>query len=224
MTTTNTTEAAESIPSPAVRKRRGPSMVWLVPVVAAALGGWLAWKTYDEKGPTITIDFVDAAGLVSSTLERPIAPIAVTDEIQEAELARQLEELEQRGGGVMRLVARSGDGGNMEVDNESVRQMMEDRVRSMVFADEVPVIRNFAVDWSDRVWVERAERPGEPGPTDVLTADGGYLGTIASDGMRIPAAFGPDGLLAYVERDELDVQRIRVSRLEGDEALEAGGR
>ncbi|MFV2008104.1 MAG: hypothetical protein ACC667_11700, partial [Longimicrobiales bacterium] len=39
--------------------------------------------------------------------------------------------------------------------------------------------------------------------------------TIAADGMRIPDAFGPGGLVAYIERDEFDVPTILVKRLPG---------
>src|SRR5262245_26680786 len=46
-----------------VRRRRGISLVWLIPLVALAIGGWLAYKAYSERGPTITITFDTAAGL-----------------------------------------------------------------------------------------------------------------------------------------------------------------
>jgi paraquat-inducible protein B len=39
------------------------SLVWLVPVVAALIGGWLVYKAISEKGPTITITFETAEGL-----------------------------------------------------------------------------------------------------------------------------------------------------------------
>jgi len=39
------------------------SLVWLVPVVAALIGGWLGYKAFSEKGPTITITFETAEGL-----------------------------------------------------------------------------------------------------------------------------------------------------------------
>ncbi|MGD8777192.1 MAG: MlaD family protein [Syntrophobacterales bacterium] len=39
------------------------SLVWLVPVVAALIGGWLVYKALSEKGPTITITFQTAEGL-----------------------------------------------------------------------------------------------------------------------------------------------------------------
>jgi len=46
-----------------VQKKRGISIVWIIPIVAALVGGWLAYKTISEKGPTITITFEDGAGL-----------------------------------------------------------------------------------------------------------------------------------------------------------------
>lgn len=105
-------------------------------------------------------------------------------------------------------------------DQAELNRMAENQIENMVFPEEVPVISRLAVDWSDRIWVQRSALMGEPGPTDILTADGQYFGTIPSDGLRIPAAFGPDGLLAYIDRDELDIQRIRVVRLVGDRLLE----
>ena len=48
---------------------------------------------------------------------------------------------------------------------------------------------------------------------DILTARGGYVGTVSADGPGIPQAFGPDGLVAYIERDGFDVPTIRVRRL-----------
>jgi len=44
-------------------RRRRISFVWIIPVVAILIGGWLAYSTISEKGPTITIDFKTAEGL-----------------------------------------------------------------------------------------------------------------------------------------------------------------
>ncbi len=52
-------EAAEAV----VKRRKTPSIVWLIPIVAALVGGWLGWKTINERGPLITIQFDSAAGL-----------------------------------------------------------------------------------------------------------------------------------------------------------------
>ena len=58
----NETETQE-IPQAVVHTRRQISIVWLVPVVAILIGGWLAYKGLSEKGPTITISFESAEGL-----------------------------------------------------------------------------------------------------------------------------------------------------------------
>ena len=39
------------------------SIVWLVPLVAVLIGGWLAYKSITEKGPLITVNFQNANGL-----------------------------------------------------------------------------------------------------------------------------------------------------------------
>ncbi len=45
------------------RKRWRMQLVWLVPIVAVLIGGWLAVKAVLDKGPTITISFVTGEGL-----------------------------------------------------------------------------------------------------------------------------------------------------------------
>lgn len=48
----------------AVVERRGwPSMVWLIPLVAAFAGAFVAWRAFSERGPEITIAFKTAEGL-----------------------------------------------------------------------------------------------------------------------------------------------------------------
>src|SRR3954454_13660508 len=50
-------------PEAAVKRRRGISIVWLIPIVAALIGAFLAYRAYTEKGPTITLTFRTAEGL-----------------------------------------------------------------------------------------------------------------------------------------------------------------
>jgi paraquat-inducible protein B len=49
--------------SPVIKERRSISIIWLIPLVALVIGGWLIYKAVTEKGPTITISFESAAGL-----------------------------------------------------------------------------------------------------------------------------------------------------------------
>jgi paraquat-inducible protein B len=55
--------SAETMAEPVFRKSRGFSLVWLVPLVAAGIGIWLAVTTILGKGPTIEVTFVTAGGL-----------------------------------------------------------------------------------------------------------------------------------------------------------------
>src|SRR5258707_6231237 len=45
------------------RSRWRVQLVWLVPLVAVLIGGWLAVQAILEKGPTITISFTTGEGL-----------------------------------------------------------------------------------------------------------------------------------------------------------------
>jgi len=55
----------EEIPSARVeaRPRRRLPLVWMVPLIAVLVGGWLAVRTILERGPTATITFRTAEGL-----------------------------------------------------------------------------------------------------------------------------------------------------------------
>jgi len=46
-----------------VATRRRPSIVWLIPLVAAVVGGFVAWRTFSELGPLVEIEFASAEGL-----------------------------------------------------------------------------------------------------------------------------------------------------------------
>jgi paraquat-inducible protein B len=59
----------DELPQAQVVAREGPSLVWLIPLIALLIGGWLAYKSYAERGPTIQIRFATAAGLVAGKTE-----------------------------------------------------------------------------------------------------------------------------------------------------------
>jgi paraquat-inducible protein B len=56
-------ELPEASVTPVKSIGRRFSLVWLVPIVAALIGGWLVVKALTEKGPEITITFKSAEGL-----------------------------------------------------------------------------------------------------------------------------------------------------------------
>ncbi len=72
------------VDSPSVSQRSGPSIVWLIPLVTALVGGWLVIKTLSEQGPTATISFKTAEGIeVGKTrIKYKSVDIGVIEEIE----------------------------------------------------------------------------------------------------------------------------------------------
>src|SRR5512145_2091379 len=56
-------EDLEGLPEPKLKARHRLSAVWMIPLVAALIGAWLAFKAYSTKGPAITISVQSAEGL-----------------------------------------------------------------------------------------------------------------------------------------------------------------
>ena len=166
------------------------------------------------------IKLTEPDGTVSRILSRPFRPRQVTDRILEAEIEHQLEEyaeLEAAMSGRPRITV---DGNGNVVDGIPRDMMLEGLLRSrrayleaLPAADEVAVILDLRTTWEGRIWVRRrAEDLIGDGPIDVLTMDGRYLGSYPSD-TTMPIAFGPSGLLAFVETDGLGVNTVVVRRM-----------
>ncbi|MFA0411832.1 MlaD family protein, partial [Vibrio splendidus] len=51
--------------SPEVRKNKGISPLWILPILTVALAGWLVMKSIHDAGQRVQIYFSDAAGLVA---------------------------------------------------------------------------------------------------------------------------------------------------------------
>jgi paraquat-inducible protein B len=49
--------------SPSFRRSKRMSVIWAIPLLAIAIGAWLAWDTLSKQGPRIVISFQDAEGL-----------------------------------------------------------------------------------------------------------------------------------------------------------------
>ncbi len=145
-------------------------------------------------------------GSLLDVLRRPLSPEAVSQRIRRRTIASHLQSLEER-------LARgpSSAGPLPPRDPDESRQ----RIRDRTFYHEVPVVREIAVTWDGGLWIQRrGEDPwDDDGPIDVFNADREYLGTLAVGQPAMPATFGPDGLVAHMERDELDVPTLVVSRL-----------
>ena len=147
-------------------------------------------------------------GELTRVLTRPFRPEPVTGRIREDEIERQLKDLEDRGDEANRT------GGRMAAMQAQMAEMRRERIKSMEFYHEVPVVRSLRTSWEGTIWVRRrGEEPASDGPIDLLGPDGRYIGTYAAGATAMPSAFGPDGLVAFVEKDEMDVPRVVVRRL-----------
>ncbi len=160
------------------------------------------------------VKLVDANGNVQRVVARKEKPRKVTRRDQD----RAREQLRER------LSNPSGQGG-MQVMNVNGRMsfsfgggralpkdQIEQSVREMTFAEVMPLIQSLRADPLGRIWVQRTgDQVGEDGPVDLLASDGRYLGSLVR--QKVPDAVSATGLAAYIERDELDVQRIVVRRL-----------
>ena len=154
------------------------------------------------------IKVAGAGGTLERVLTRPFVPEPVTDRIRQDERDRRLRGLEGDPLGAGR------SGGERGAVMSSMADAMRARAESMEFYPVVPVVRGLRTSWQGHIWVQRrGDEPVSDGPIDVLTPDGRYLGTLSKDEMAMPDAFGPDGLAAFVEVDELGVQTVVVRRL-----------
>lgn len=158
------------------------------------------------------IKVVAADGTLQRVLRRPLGPRPVTEAMREAEKQRRLDELEEGGG--PRMVMSTREGQSRPIAGDAIKQMMKGRVEQMRFYPELPVVMDLATGWNGRIWVvRRGDPPSEPGAIDVLTPTGQYVGTLAAGSLPLPSAFGPDGLVAFIEKDEMDVPVVVVKRL-----------
>ncbi len=144
---------------------------------------------------TWTVKIAEAGSGVVRILKRPFQPEPTTGRVIRAEKDRRLRRLEEN--------AEPG---------EDLRRWRE-RIENMEFADEVPVVRGLGVTGDGHIWVvRRGEEPLSDGVIDVVTGDGQYLGSHAAGTVGLPEAFGPEGLMAFIEEDELGVTTVVVRR------------
>mgnify|MGYP000449936317 CR=1 FL=1 len=53
----------ETLPVALIDEGRRVSLVWLIPLVAILAAAWLAYRSYEQQGPMVTISFQTADGL-----------------------------------------------------------------------------------------------------------------------------------------------------------------
>ncbi|MCY4574181.1 MAG: hypothetical protein OXF01_15440, partial [Gemmatimonadetes bacterium] len=101
----------------------------------------------------------------------------------------------------------------MQAAVQSMIEAQRAGIESTEFYPEMPVVLALRTDWEGTIWVHRRGEEGAGGdPIDLITADGRYLGTFAAGSTALPEALGPNGLVAFVEKDDMDVPYVVVKR------------
>ena len=72
---------------PQVSERGGPSIIWLIPLLTAIVGGWLVVRTVVDQAPTATITFNTAAGIQAgkTAVKYKSVEIGIVEEVQFAD-------------------------------------------------------------------------------------------------------------------------------------------
>lgn len=155
------------------------------------------------------IKLASLEGSVTDVLRRPLSPQAVSPRIRRATVAYRLARFDER------YETAPSTGMPFMASDPEARRL---RIRERGFYHEIPVVRGLKATWDGGLWIQRrGEDPwDDDGPIDVFSADREYLGTLPAGDPGMPVAFGPDGLVVHLERDELDVPTLVVSRLSGE--------
>jgi len=180
------------------------------------------------------IKFAASDGTITRMLTRPSKPRAVTEEVRDQYRKRLVEEVE-RDFGCSECPADVARRLHEMYDYEGRLSY----AASFPVHHEIPVVDGLRSTWTGSVWVRRTAVDGypweddvfgsvlsgfapntSPAPAssiDVINADGRYVGTFPPEsGAVMFAAFGPNGLVAYTEKDDLDVPTVVVKRIPPD--------
>lgn len=89
-------ESIGALPRPIIRKMRWPfPIIWIVPLVAAALTGYFLYERHRERGNEITIEFNEAPGLKPGESALIVRGVTV-GQVKSVELSKDLQHVEIR--------------------------------------------------------------------------------------------------------------------------------
>lgn len=156
---------------------------------------------------------IASAGRVTRILTRPFPVGPMTERLIKADKDRRLKALaatpddELRPRSFMNILTEAGD-------PTEQRNTQRARIENLEYWSEIPAIRTLDTSWNGKIWVRRrGEEPISVGPLDVLDMAGRYVGSYRKGSTETPDAFGPDGLAAFIEEDELGVKTVVVKRV-----------
>ncbi|MEX2282741.1 MAG: 6-bladed beta-propeller [Gemmatimonadota bacterium] len=159
------------------------------------------------------VKIVSPTGQVERVIERPIAQRKATEADQKKFMEARRESQRNGTAGGMQVRVENGrvsTGANTSPAREL--QSVEQMLQNATFEESIPVLRRVDTDVFGRIWASRTPADfGPRGPVDLIRADGTYIGTLT--GQAVPDAVSRTGRAAYIERDELGVERVVVRTL-----------
>ncbi|MYG33955.1 MAG: 6-bladed beta-propeller [Gemmatimonadetes bacterium] len=168
----------------------------------------------DSSAYTLKVTRPDA-GEVTRIIRRPIRPEPVTPRIEKEH--REKQERDER-----EAAQSGGSGGPIQIrlftpggrDPGALNPTMPLDMPEPTYYPELSVLRDLSTTWDGSIWVRRrGDEPESDGPIDIVTSGARYVGTFPKDSTEMPDAFGPDGMAAFIEFDELEVARVVVRKL-----------
>ncbi|MBD5735484.1 PqiB family protein, partial [Citrobacter freundii] len=78
-----------------IKTKRRISPFWLLPFIALMIAGWLIWGSYEDRGNTVTIDFMSADGIVPGRTPVRYQGVEVGT-VQDINLSKDLRKIEVR--------------------------------------------------------------------------------------------------------------------------------
>ena len=164
------------------------------------------------------VRIADADGEVRRLLRRALPPRAATERVRRAYREKAFETAREMLGmkGARGLIGRA----------YGVLDSVSGVIEKVKFYPEIPVVDDLRTTWEGTLWVLRTPEDGYPSlttrwgtlergpaPIDVVTADGRYVGTFPAPEAVLPIAFGPKGLVAFVESAKSGFPVVIVKRL-----------
>ncbi len=147
------------------------------------------------------IRIVGSDGSVDRLIRRPLSPHAITRTMRDEAKRRQRDWF---------------DG----LSPSRYRDLIFDAIDNMRFFPEVPVVCGMRTTWNGGIWIQRCDDDafGDASAIDVIGPEGSYFGTFSPGATEMPDAFGPNGLIAFIQKDEFEATVVVVARL-SDPAL-----
>ncbi len=186
-----------------VRKER-LSIIWLIPIVAVGIGIWLAYQSYQEKGPTITITFATAEGLEAGKTKIKYKGVEIGD-VGDIQLSKD--------GSAVVLTAEMHPGTKAHLNEKTIFWVVQPRVTAAGVSGLGTLLSGNYIGMLPREGEPRRDFEGAESPPIGLRDKPGLHIQLEADALH---SLGPQSPIYYRE--------IRVGSVQNHELSDDGRR